>query len=301
MTLASRGSGSRAAVRVGRVAWFVVAALALLAGACAADDVPAAPVPRADASDVDLCDPGDGGAGIEFTTIYEVSGGRLESPCLGISSDVIEAAWEQLERLAPPTELQPIRYFGGFEDEGDGASVIEAYVEPIKLGTSYRMFVNIDAAERGGDELVRTLAHELTHVFATARDQFDYFVADAASCDTYFDGAGCATEGSLLADWVEAFWPDDELAKLPLGEPEIRDGEKRCSTDDGFFGPYAATNPDEDFAEAFAAYVTRTEPATDGQDDRLEWLEDRDELDVFLDEAVQNAVGPYPNTFERCG
>lgn len=301
MRPASGGSRDRATGRRRRAAWAIVAISVLLASACATDDVLAPPVPTADVSDFDLCDPGEADDQIEFATIYEVDDGRLRSPCLGISSDAIEAAWEQLERLAPRAELRPIRYFGGFEDPGDGASVIEAYVEPIKLGTSYRMFVNVAAAERGGDELVRTLAHELTHVFVTTLDQFDYFVTDVARCDTYFDGSGCASEGSLMADWVEAFWSDDELERLPSGEPDISDGEERCSADDGFFGPYAAANPDEDFAEAFAAYVTRTAPATDGQDDRLEWMADRDELDVFLDEAVRNAVGPYPNTFERCG
>lgn len=71
--------------------------------------------------------------------------------------------------------------------------------------------------------------------------------------------------------------------------------------DDGYFGAYAATNPEEDFAEAFSAYVFDLEAMTDGQQDRLDWIDARPGLAEFRDRARAAGLTPLENRFDICG
>ncbi len=87
-------------------------------------------------------------------------------------------------------------------------------------------------------------------------------------------------------------------------DPEVEpadDADERCTDDDGFFGPYAATDPEEDFAEAFSAFVFRLEPATDGQAERLAWIESQPGLAEFRDRADAAGMTPLANDFDVCG
>ena len=87
-------------------------------------------------------------------------------------------------------------------------------------------------------------------------------------------------------------------------DPEVEsvdDADERCADDDGFFGPYAATDPEEDFAEAFSAFVFRLDPATDGQSARLDWIEAQPGLTEFRDNADAAGLTPLDNNFDVCG
>ena len=91
------------------------------------------------------------------------------------------------------------------------------------------------------------------------------------------------------------------LAEIDPFEESEADADARCAEDDGFFGPYAATNPEEDFAEAFSAFVFRVEPETDGQDDRLVWIAAQPGLAEFRDRADAAGMTPLANNFDICG
>jgi hypothetical protein len=66
---------------------------------------------------------------------------------------------------------------------------------------------------------------------------------------------GCAGQNNYLATWTYQFWPSTEIASLDDNYRDPAEAARRCAADAGFVGPYAATNPGEDFAEAFAAFV----------------------------------------------
>jgi hypothetical protein len=91
------------------------------------------------------------------------------------------------------------------------------------------------------------------------------------------------------------------LATVDPMEESVDDADARCLTDDGFFGPYAASNPEEDFAEAFSAFVFDLDPATDGQAERLEWIAAQSGLAEFRDRAEAAGLTPLANNFEICG
>lgn len=69
----------------------------------------------------------------------------------------------------------------------------------------------------------------------------------------------------------------------------------------GFLGPYSASNPEEDFAETFSAFVYRLEATTPEVQAKLDWMADQPGLVEFRDRADAAGLGPLPNRFEPCG
>jgi len=70
--------------------------------------------------------------------------------------------------------------------------------------------------------------------------------------------------------------------------------------DPSFIGSYAATNPEEDFAESFSAFVFRLE-VEPGMDEKMAWFEDQPGLVEFRDRASAADLGPLRNAFGGCG
>ena len=163
------------------------------------------------------------------------------------------------------------------------------------------MSVNLDSVESDPDESMLTMAHEFAHVFAGLSTEVDRF-ADPDSCDTYWNGEGCYLPDSLMFRWILEFWGDGLIEQIdPDSEATAADGEERCAVHPGFFGSYAASNPEEDFAEAFSAYVFQLEPDHPDQQDRLDWIDAQPGLAEFRDRAVDAGLGPLRNNFDLCG
>jgi len=157
------------------------------------------------------------------------------------------------------------------------------------------MAVNIAETQADKDEATLTMAHEFTHVFTALPGEIDRFI-DAEDCTTFDNGEGCYRDDSILNEWFETFWqsaPGDPTAES--------DGQQRCDLDAGFFGSYAATTPEEDFAEAFSAYVLRVDANTDGQQKRLDWIDQQAGLREYRDRAIALGYGPQAHNFDRCG
>ena len=237
-----------------------------------------------------------------FTSAYDVVDGELSDLCFGSDDPMIVAAWNDLAVISPPGQLTDLALFGGFEPDGDEAAETLAFVSAIDVdGSQFQMSVNTVEAAVDPDELLLTLAHEFSHVFTATSAQLDRTDEAIDACDTYFNGDGCYRPGALLLAWIDAFWDDDLLAGVDPMEDSPEGAEERCSLDDGFFGAYAATNPEEDFAEAFTAFVFRVEPATEGQAARIDWIEQQPGLAEFRDRADAAGMTPLANNFDVCG
>lgn len=239
---------------------------------------------------------------VVFTSAYRVVDGDLGELCFGMPDPTIVAAWDDLATIAPQAQLSDLALFGGFEPNGEDAAETLAFVNPIDDDASqFQMSVNTVEAKADPDELLLTLAHEFTHVFTATPEQLERTDEAVDGCSTYFNGDGCYLEGALIVAWIDEFWPADMLDDV---DPEVdspEDADARCAIDDGFFGPYAATNPEEDFAEAFSAFVFRIDPVTDGQARRLDWIAAQPGLAEFRDRADAAAMNPLPNNFGPCG
>lgn len=243
-----------------------------------------------------------GDEGYAFTSAHIVVNGELGAVCFGIEDPVILDAWASLAAITPPGQLGDLTLFAGFEPDGDLEADTLAFVNALDVdGTQFQMSVNTVEAEANPDELLLTLAHEFSHVFTAAPTQLDRTDEAFDSCDTYFNGEGCYLPDALIAGWIDVFWPASVLSTIDPTEDSADGAAQRCADDDGFFGPYAGTNPEEDFAEAFSAYVFRLEPQTDGQAFRLLWIDEQPGLSEFRDRADSAGLTPLANTFELCG
>jgi hypothetical protein len=293
--------------RTRSVAPLALVALVWGAGACGSD-APTVEGPGANPSlvrpDIACDDESLGGDDtIAFTTAYVVVDGQLGATCLGGPDGRLVAAWDELVAISPPGQLTDLDLFAGFTSREDGDSETLAYVNALDSeGTAFQMSVNLPAFgdDRAGASL--TLAHEFSHVFTETPSQLDRSVTDPADCTTHFNGDGCYRPDSLMAAWIGRFWSTAELADVDVdADPYPEDGDARCDADDSFLGPYAATNPEEDFAESFSAFVYQVEPETPGQEAKQAWIADRPGLAEFRDRAATAGLGPLPNAFELCG
>lgn len=237
-----------------------------------------------------------------FTSAFEIDDGQLGARCFGVEDATIVDAWDALAAIAPQSQLSDLTLFGGFEPDGGEADETMAFVNVIDAdGNSFQMSINTVEAVADPDELLLTLAHEFTHVFTATPTQLDRTDEAIDGCTTYFNGEGCYVDDSLMLAWIEEFWDPEVLASVDPEVESVDDADERCTNDGGFFGPYAATNPEEDFAEAFSAFVFRLEPATDGQAERLAWIGVQPGLAEFRDRADAAGMTPLANNFDLCG
>jgi hypothetical protein len=250
-----------------------------------------------------------GDESFEFSTAYLVVDGDLGEVCFGDDDPALVDAWTDLVTITPPGQLGDLVLFAGYSPDGQPAEDTLAFVTAAdSLGTGFQMSVNMVRARDDHDELLLTLAHEFTHVFAGTPHELDRTDEAIEGCETYASFDGCFIEGSIIAGWVDEFWNTDMLAELdPTLDSVSEDGEaealadQRCLDDDGFFGAYAATNPEEDFGEAFSAFVFDVEPLTSGQAERLAWIGQRPGLVEFRDRARAAGLTPLDNGFDVCG
>jgi hypothetical protein len=144
------------------------------------------------------------------------------------------------------------------------------------------------------------MAHELAHVFTQTTDQIDVAVFED-ECDTFFNGFGCFQPDAYVTAWVDQFWNPVEIASLPEDYGvDLDGGEERCAADAGFPGSYAASHPEEDFAESFSAFVFDIE-LPPGLDARLMFFSEYPEFVEMRAAARGERVSPLPNNFDQCG
>lgn len=243
-----------------------------------------------------------GDEGFAFTSAHVVVDGELGAVCFGDLDPLLVGAWDDLATIAPPGQLTDLALFAGFEPDGDAEVDTLAFVNALDVdGNQFQMTVNVVEAEADPDELLLTLAHEFTHVFTATQTQLDRSAEAIDACDTYFNGEGCYLADSLMIGWIDEFWDDGLIATMDPFEDSTDDADARCAADEGFFGSYAATSPEEDFAEAFSAYVFRLTPDNRSQQDRLDWIDARAGLSEFRDRADAAGLTPLANTFDLCG
>lgn len=244
---------------------------------------------------------GDDGT-VSFSVAHRVVDGELGEVCFGEPDPVLLDAWDLLVAITPPRQLGDLGLFAGFGSVEDD-EVTLAFVHALDSdGSQFQMSVNLAEARSDPDQLKLTMAHEFSHVFAGLSTQLDRTVESIESCETYDNGEGCYLDDSLIWAWIEEFWGEDELAQVdPSADATGASGQRRCDDDPGFFGSYAASNPEEDFAEAFSAFVFRVPALSPEQQDRLDWIGEQPGLAEFRDRADSAGFQPIDHRFDECG
>lgn len=238
-----------------------------------------------------------------WVSAYEVVDGELGPLCYGEEDGTLLDAWDALAALSPRGQLTDLGLFAGFDSPDEGDEVTLAFVNALDDdGNQFQMSINLPLADENEDELLVTMAHEFTHVFAATVTQMDRSADAEFECDTYYNGEACYYEDSLMWAWIEEFWDGGLIAEVdPYADATAADGEDRCSREPQFLGPYAASNPEEDFAESFAAYALDVTVGTPEAQAKLDWIDAQPGLREFRERALDAGLAPADYEFELCG
>lgn len=234
---------------------------------------------------------------------YAVQDAQVVGVCAGEPDGRLDAAWQELTAAVPAAQLRALTVFAGYDDPDSDVAAFATLLGDAN--DRFGIAVNLALAEEDPVEFRLTLVHEVAHVFTQTPDQLDVD-ADPADCATFHNGNGCFVDGSLMAEWIDRFWSDDQLDALPDpagsddAEGDDPAAEERCSLDPGFLGTYAASSPEEDFAESFSAFVFDLDVPAEVQP-RLDFFAQHPELAAVREHALADGRDRPVNNFDECG
>ncbi len=187
--------------------------------------------------------------------------------------------WDYYKALIPAEQRGTIAEFALTTDGLGGtlASVAQTDYDP----DLWILYVDI-ADTSNYYELTYTLVHEFAHLLTLGPDQVvpslavfnnpeddNIYLRELSACPGYFPGEGCANSDSYINQFYYKFLDDlhEEWNEINLEEDDdayydLLD-EFYYKYEDHFVTGYAATNPEEDIAEAFTFFVFSPKPAGD--------------------------------------
>ena len=189
--------------------------------------------------------------------------------------------WERFTKLTPVLDLNLIHVYELATDGPDG-TVAQVLQSTEEIDAWIFAIDPLDVFDSSGnvlkEEFALTLAHEFAHLLTVSEGQIEYSeeVFDTywqsayekameqarSECEQYFLHEGCSTSASYLNLFVESFWSQDMLAQFErvsqIEDVQLQDEALLAFYDQyywEFLNDYAATHPEEDFAESFAQFL----------------------------------------------
>lgn len=193
------------------------------------------------------------------------------------NDDLHAEIWDFFTDLIPATFRS---YLVEFQMMTDGEDEILASVYQTQ-DDAYEWGLEVDIMDIDDTyEFFATLMHEYGHLLSLNPSQVepsmaifndpeddDVYYAEADACPNYFPGEGCSKADSYINLFVERFW--NEVFDEWLDVDSIQDDDAYYDAldqfyydhEDAFVSDYAVTNPAEDFAETFSAFIMDPTPA----------------------------------------
>ncbi len=269
-----------------------------------------------------------GGEGVEdlrdeelVIVIYTVEGEDIFEPVYeDVPADLQDAQedaethqqlWEYFLALIPMEQRVSIAEYAITTDGQGGtlASVSQTTYDPSLW------VLHVDIADTADyHELTYTLVHEFAHLLTLGPDQVtpslavfnnpddnNIYLKEVSACPDYFPGEGCANADSYIDDFYYEFW--DELREEwdPINLEEDEDSrtelvdEFYSRYEDRFVTSYAATNPEEDIAEAFTFFVFSPKPAGDTiAEEKILFFHQYPELVALRATILNNMCASFP-------
>ncbi|MCC7117570.1 MAG: hypothetical protein IT310_03505 [Anaerolineales bacterium] len=220
---------------------------------------------------------------------YTVNGDEISDPQLESVSEELQSlqadeatqrqVWDYFVELIPAERRADIAEYAIFTDGVDNtlAAVVQTQSDPTKWS------LQVDPEDtKQFDVLTPTLLHEYAHLLSLGSAQVvpslaifnnpgdnDIYLKESSACPNYFTTEGCANADSYLDDFYNQFWVNlhDEWSAIN----RVEDPTERQTQLDAFYSKYedqfvtvyAATNPEEDLAEAWSVFVLTPKPDAD--------------------------------------
>lgn len=188
--------------------------------------------------------------------VYDVlDDGSLAPEPEGLALEI----WEMFVRVAGIDLVAEslIEYHVGDSAESDTMAFVTQGDDPAHwiLGANL-------ATSEDRDELLATLVHEYAHILFLGSDEIDP-EGDCGADEAVWEG--CPVEGSVIGGFRDVFWSGygDDAPAADNTDADIA-YDFYLAHEDDFVSDYAATNPVEDLAESFTAFVLEAEPDGDG-------------------------------------
>jgi len=250
-----------------------------------------------------------------YLVTYKVLGNQISDPAYyeDVSTDLTpyqedqashQEIWNYFITLIPSDERSSLTEYSIVTD-GDGnvlASVAQTLYDPALWG--------LEVDIRDSDDklnLTYTLIHEYAHLLTLGPDQVtpsqavfnnpdddDIYYDEVDACANYFPGEGCSRADSYINAYFNQFWADiyEEWQDINLIED---DNDYYDALDDFYYNyedrfvtDYAATNPEEDIAEAFSFFVLSPRPKGDTiAEEKILFFYDYPELVQLRDEITR--------------
>jgi len=227
-----------------------------------------------------------GPAGVVVAT-YQVRR-RALTKIGGKGSSCHDRLWDAVRHVAPARNLAMVRRFVVFEPPPDARrdqGVIVGFVRP-RDGGNRTWTLGLTMRGLDSEQVAEALVHEVGHLLSLEPAQVD--TRQRGTCRTFATKTGCSRPGSLLDDFVERSWRGilDDWSKANDRRGAARTRALRAlyrAHPDTFVSEYAATHPDEDFAETFAAWCLSPSPrsgpfTTPALRAKARWLDGRPEV-----------------------
>jgi hypothetical protein len=174
----------------------------------------------------------------------------------------------------------------------DGKDEVLAYVsQENEESNKWRMVLDCnDAFDENGkyiQEYDETIVHEFGHLLSLNENQMQEMVTG-----TYENEDGILAEKSYLNEFFQEFWVDVYEEHQELVDPEDQSGDSAYAFyekhQDWFVSDYAATNPEEDFAETFRVFICKEKPSGEQkQDQKVLWMYEQKELVTMREQIRQ--------------
>ena len=257
-----------------------------------------------------------------YLVTYSVSGNQISDPTYyeDLSADLSafqedetsqREIWNYFTTLIPSYERNSLAEYSVVTD-GEGnilASVAQTLYDPALWS------LEIDI--RDSDDklnLTYTLIHEYAHLLTLGPDQVtpseavfnnpdddDIYHDEVSACPDYFPGEGCSRSNSYINVFFNTFWADihEEWQDINLIEDDNAYYEALddfyYKYEERFVTNYAATNPEEDIAEAFTFFVLSPRPSGETMaEKKILFFYDYPELVGLRDEITKGICSLNP-------
>jgi hypothetical protein len=230
-------------------------------------------------------------SGFHTLARYEVQGGNLGPLVSGKDEAQARTVWTLYTQLIPPDDRQTITTYAVYDGSGQGAHTAGFVTE---LGPDSWLLAVKPNSPKGQYDLADTLIHETIHVLTLGGQQTDTKIPPDQCPTNLGAGIGCPKPGSYLAAFVAKYWPPPLFQEWRQSEASHSIKAFYMSHADDFVRAIAATNPRDDIAETFAAWVLDTPGVPPGATAKEQFFQGYPEFVAIKNYAKANGIPALP-------